>query len=1210
MANREALQKILNANYDLDFFHRNVLHPVFRNSLTLASVPEKRNINASEERLVKSVKKYGTVALTDYRELDLYDVELAENVVIERSRVSIGTIIKKYIFGNNAVLVNFHYANQPEKSWRLSFIAKEQQIEEGEIVKGETNPKRYTYILGQNETCRTAAERFAKLSMETEFTIDKLKDSFSVEKLSKTFFDEYKEHYLDFVEHLNKQNFKATVFNGDEKAIRDFAKKLLGRIVFLYFVQKKGWLGASNTKYADGSPNFLEELFIASGKNESFYDVWLKKLFYDTLNNQNRNEDEFKLPDGKIVKIPFLNGGLFEDDDPKGILTFPPKLFADLFEFFKTYNFTIYEDSPDDHTLAVDPEMLGHIFENLLEDNKDKGAYYTPKEIVHYMCQESLIEYLATKLSITETASLQQLRKEQTGMFDRGRKKGQLALTQEHKGKGTGITRAVIEQFIKHNQLTDEIKKHSKEINKYLDEVKICDPAIGSGAFPMGLLHEIFNAKLLLNEETGINPAEVKQNIIQNSIYGVDIENGAVDIARLRFWLSLIVDEDKPRALPNLDYKIVVGDSLLPKFEGEVVDIDWDLRDAVGEAKHYVEKIKSGLKEIVEKQKQFFKTKTNKPKLQTEIRNLKIDLLINQLSFDKLKYSAKNKEQGKLGFTEKTNDEIKKDTEIKLKITDYEQTIKKLDSLKSRTDEPFHFFDWKLDFPEIMNPAIVNENPGFDIVIANPPYVGQKGHKDLFTPFSISSKWKTFYERKQDLYYYFIVTAIDLLNTKGIITYIIPPYFTTAFAGKNLRKYISQKSSIQKILNLSEHLKVFDGVSINNLILFLDKKDKNRKIRIFEPKSSNKITHENVFQNLILIESNYSTFEIGDNPWNLFKTKEDIEINQNGIDILPLGSLATISPGIQTGCDKLTEVHIEKYKLPNQSKGDGIFVISDKEKNNLKFSKDELKLIKPFYKNSAVSKWIYDIENIRWIIITNTIDNLDKYPNIKNHLTRFKKVLDGRYRNFALINADKENKWWFLYGYRPNTNFDEEKIILPYRSEENSFAYSNQPFYSSIDVFFINLSNKEISIKYLNAILCSKLILYWLKKNCKKKGKIFELYQEPLSKIPIKVIDFKFQPPFISIVDKILEAKKTDPAANTTQWEKQIDVMVYKLYQLTYDEVLVVDNEFEKQMNREEYDKLDYSFEYVQPDKTAIANTNGKKKGRSSNFGLLKDLEF
>ena len=172
-------------------------------------------------------------------------------------------------------------------------------------------------------------------------------------------------------------------------------------------VQKKGWLGASNEEWKDGDPNFLENLYIASGKKATFYPLWLRTLFYDSLNNPNRKNSDFNLPKGKTVKVPYLNGGLFEDDDPKSAasLTFPPDLFEDLFEFFNQYNFTIYEDSPDDHIVAVDPEMLGQIFENLLEDNRDKGTYYTPKEIVHYMCQESLVQYLATKLNIVETES-------------------------------------------------------------------------------------------------------------------------------------------------------------------------------------------------------------------------------------------------------------------------------------------------------------------------------------------------------------------------------------------------------------------------------------------------------------------------------------------------------------------------------------------------------------------------------------------------------------------------------------------------------------------------------------------------------------------------------------------------------------------------------------------------------------------------------------
>lgn len=1177
MASKELLQKALNANFDLTHFHRNVLQPVFGASLEIASAQEVRALNASEKKLVRAVRKYGKIKLTDYRELDLYDVELEENVIVERNKVSIGSVIKKYIIGTNAVLVNFHYGDSPDKSWRLSFIAKEHEIEDGEIKKSESNPKRYTYVLGAGETCRTAAERFAKLSLETEFTVDNIKEAFSVEKLSKLFFDEYKKHYEEFVAHLNKREIKATVFKGDEKAIRDFAKKLLGRIVFLCFVQKKGWLGATNDKWEDGDKNFLQNLFIDSGSNESFYPVWLHKLFYNTLNSERKN-DAFELPDKRVVKIPYLNGGLFEDDEPKGILTFPKRLFENLFEFFNQYNFTIYEDSPEEHTIAVDPEMLGHIFENLLEDNKDKGAFYTPAEIVHYMCQESITEYLFNKLNYIETDLGDSARGLKANSVKA--KPGQIALRETQNRKN--IDRTHIEDFVKNKHANDFIFHNARDIDRFLDEVKICDPAIGSGAFPMGLLHEIYQLKMVLHDFVFVKSGElfhikdydpltyharVKENIIQNSIYGVDIEKGAVDIARLRFWLSLVVDENTPRALPNLDYKIVVGDSLLPRFDGVVVDIEWDTKESVSEGKKLREKIKEGLIEIAEKQNKFFSPKANKGKLQIEIRDLKINLLINQLSFDKLKFADKTVQNQNLFG--KTDDEKIKETETKLKLSGYSDLIGKLEKLRSTPSKNLQFFDWKLDFPEIMNPVIAGEKQGFDIVIANPPYVGQKGHKEIFIPFMLNSKWKNFYERKQDLYYYFIVIAIELLNKEGVISYIIPPYFTTAFAGKNLRKFISKNSNIQKIINLSEHLKVFEDVSINNLILFLEKKLKSNKIKIYEPDLQVKVNHSNVFDNLKTIESNFSTDQLGGDSWNLFKTKDDFEINTDNNDTAPLGSISVISPGIQTGCDRLTDTHIETFNLKNLQKGDGIFVISNEEKNRINFSKEELNFIKPFYKNSAISKWTYETRNKYWVIITNKINKINDYPNIKNHLIKFKKILDARYRNFALKNADKDGKWWYLYGFRPNTNFEDEKIVLPYRSENNSFAYSDKKFYSSIDIFYINSTNTNYSLKYINAILCSNFIFYWLKKNCKKKGRIFELYQDPLSRIPIKNVEPIKQTPFIILVDKILEAKKENPEADTSKWEKQIDLMVYHLYNLTYEEAKIIDAE----LSEEEWEK-------------------------------------
>ena len=319
------------------------------------------------------------------------------------------------------------------------------------------------------------------------------------------------------------------------------------------------------------------------------------------------------MPDGNTLYIPFLNGGLFERDETDQNTASLP-LLGELFsnpedtespntrgflDFLSAYNFTIHEDSPGDHTIAVDPEMLGHIFENLLEDNKDKGAYYTPKPIVHYMCQESLIEYLLTELTAKETEDTE--KKE----------------LREH-----------LENFIK-NQEGHALTDYVSEILESLRKVKVCDPAIGSGAFPMGILQEIYQAvetfhHLQPDEVMHIwklpdddwHPAEVKKQIIQNSIYGVDIEKGAVDIARLRFWLSLIVDEEEPTALPNLDYKIVVGDSLVSKFEGEVLEIEWDLEDSQSNMFGHEEFLKRQklLKDITETQKEYFKAGSDKKK--------------------------------------------------------------------------------------------------------------------------------------------------------------------------------------------------------------------------------------------------------------------------------------------------------------------------------------------------------------------------------------------------------------------------------------------------------------------------------------------------------------------------------------------------------------------------------------------------------------------
>lgn len=600
-ANRIQLQTALHKPYDRVLFAKEILSPVFGPGFTLNSnlVSAPLFPNKSESTAIDKVWIYGNIRLEDGTDITCYEILLQPKVRIEHSKVAIQYYIRKLLTAGQAALINF-VAPVNKNVWRLTLVAKDSELTEKGVKEKTTHAKRYTFLLGPFESCKTAAERFEVLSTEKLINFDALVKAFSVEKLSKAFFDEYTQHYANFVDYLTKSNFNKSAFSGDEKAIRDFTKKLLGRIVFLYFVQKKGWLGANNTEYKDGIYDFMMQLFKTSGANDAFYPNWLTKLFFETLNSE-RSEDDFVMPDGKTLKIPYLNGGLFDKEEhDKHLLTFKSKLFhnpdnADdpkyrgFLDFLNAFNFTVYEDSPDDHTVAVDPEMLGHIFENLLEDNKDKGAYYTPKEIVHYMCQESLTEYLATHCL-------------------------------KHDSIDLGIDRIHVENLVKYKQAEHLTKRQANFISTLLDTVKICDPAIGSGAFPMGLLQEIFSIKELIAYETDAewNPAEVKLNIIQNSVYGVDIEKGAVDIARLRFWLSLVVDDDKPKALPNLDYKIVVGDSLVSKFDGQIVEIDWEGKKNWGKADEFLKNVQQLLKEVADKQRNYFNRiiKTRKNYLQ------------------------------------------------------------------------------------------------------------------------------------------------------------------------------------------------------------------------------------------------------------------------------------------------------------------------------------------------------------------------------------------------------------------------------------------------------------------------------------------------------------------------------------------------------------------------------------------------------------------
>lgn len=743
------IRQILESPYDRSIW-KNFLQTQFTNNKLNA---EDRKISLSDNPISKECLSLGFYEIDDYTKIGIFEIELSPKVNLARNRVQLRNLLKDITKQMAGAMVVFVQGEQ----WRFSYISKRKfhNKETNTIEDKETAPKRYTYLFGKGEKALTAAQNFDKLIQKQKgnlydlLSLDDFEDAFSVDKLGKEFFKNYKEIYEDFVEYITgyryvKKGSKWTktqvheshfdfhdIFKGDSKAVRDFFKRMMGRIVFLYFIQKKGWMAVpKNENWDKGNPDYLYQLFKNAQYKELFYSDYLVPLFFDTLNNPDSENEKNDL------RFPYLNGGLFDksQDFLYDKLALPSAIFDKLFDTFNRYNFTIYEDAPDEHTVAVDPEMLGHIFENLLEDNKDKGAFYTPKEIVHYMCKESLKAYLLAKEDLDATENT--------------------------------IAQSALENIILQQELSkDELKyadKYAYKIIDALDHVKICDPAIGSGAFPMGLLQEIFNAQVYLQELKGFakakSDAEIKKHIIEESIYGVDIDEGAVDIARLRFWLSLVVDEPEPQPLPNLSFKIVCANTLIPlgKPKGDL--------GLTNEIADQIEAIR---------EEYFTANKDAKKHLEMQFRNL----------------------QNKLWTTAKEW-ATAADVEIYKKISEFNPFA----------DKSCSWFDpwWMFGIKD-----------GFDIVIGNPPYVQVKQIEPYFK--KIYHDIYEFAIGRFNLFYFFIELSKKLTKNKAITSYIIPDRLLLNTQCIELRSWLLNKQTILEIVSFDEF--VFENAVVDSIIL-------------------------------------------------------------------------------------------------------------------------------------------------------------------------------------------------------------------------------------------------------------------------------------------------------------------------------------------------------------------------------------------------------
>lgn len=722
-------------------FINNVILPIFgEDKYDDAYEEDVIDNNPELERMAEStgisqILRLGTIDIP-MNPTDVFDITVNNRIQMERNRVAIQMLIRRIMSTYSSAFMVFHYNDTNKWDWRFSFCSKQGNNSE------TTDSKRYTFLLGPNQSCRTAAENFNKLAEKTgKIELDDIVKAFDVEVLSKEFFDKYKHHYECFCEYVydNKDNtecFGREFSECEDKIIRDYVKKLLGRIVFLHFLQKKGWMGVpADKEWGEGDLNFMRNLFnnASQSQKENFLDKVLKPLFEKGLDtDRTANNDLFDtgVEGFKNVKIPYLNGGLFEKDElDKPKARFSAQLFDDLLEFFYEYNFTIDENDPNDAQVGVDPEMLGRIFENLLEDNKDKGAFYTPKEIVQYMCKESLIAYLQTDVKTEETK----------------------------KAIRTFVTTYDV------NAIGGKDSATAKDIDEYLKDVKICDPAIGSGAFPMGMLKELFFCRGAI--ENFDDAAEIKRHIIQQNIYGVDIEKGAVDIARLRFWLALIVDEKTPHALPNMDFKIMQGNSLLEQYKG--VDLSRIMENktvsfGAMQIPFLENDIDESRRQLIALRKEYFHTydkerkKTLRKAMREKVQQL-IDLTTNNLGGT---YNGKHSET------------------IDLSGIDIASTP--------------DFFLWHTWFCDVF------ENGGFDIVIGNPPYI------DSETMVKIMPIERELYAKKfkiakgnWDIYIPFYELGISMLDSMGILCYITPNKWVSIGYGEKMRElYFSNFSQV------------------------------------------------------------------------------------------------------------------------------------------------------------------------------------------------------------------------------------------------------------------------------------------------------------------------------------------------------------------------------------------------------------------------------
>ncbi|EAJ3016439.1 class I SAM-dependent DNA methyltransferase [Campylobacter coli] len=950
----------------------------------------------------------------------------------------------------------------------------------------------------------------------------------------------------------------------------------LNRILFLKLIESNlvRFNDDKNLKFLNFKkiPDFdkLSELFfeiLAKGrsarkKSEFAYLPYLNSSLFEkqsienTLEISNLNND---------LKLNYYKNTVLKDDKCKakkgqvGLLEY-------LFEFLDSFDFGSDDEQSEilSQKELISSSVLGNVFEKL--NGYKEGSFYTPSFITSYMCKESITKVVLDKFNTQfdlDAKDISELRK----------------------------------------SLRKEDKKAQKEL---LNSIKICDPAVGSGHFLVSALNvmlsiydelnlfdeefylEVQNDEILITGRKGefieykrpSTPKDkahliqqelfhTKKDIIENNLFGVDINPNSCEITKLRLWIELLKhsfyqsfdDENYHdlKTLPNIDINIKCGNSLVSYFEtGKSLNHYPNIKERINKYKRIVKDYKEG----------FY---TDKNLIAKEIKNLQ-ESFKNFCLKDKFNKEIKQLTNGANEYSKKYGDFLADehhDEKFKSFFSknmfefsfDEKEAIKEFANLKKKYDNIFnlesnHPFEWRFEFPEILDDD--GNFKGFDLIIGNPPYIKEAENKELFTN---TKKLRT-YQGKMDIWYHFVGRGFDILKNNGYLAFIATNNWVTNSGAKKLRNIVLEESQILSLVDFSSFM-VFDSASIQTMIMSFQKTKppKNYEFHFAKITTQTPI-YEDVInllknektQNNEILKINLTPKKFIDKTLNF--TKSDYEelfnkIQKYGKFYLEEKEVANgIHPHYDFINNRINSNHNFAFKI-----GQGIFGLSEEEKEKLKLTKLENNLVKPYYDTQNFLKFFFKKNNHQWLIYTNSSfknpNSMDDYPNLKKHLDKFQNVITS------------DNKPYGLHRARDEKFFTGSPRIVALRKCVGEPKFSYVDFDCYVSATFYVIKTQRINVKYLTAILNSKLIAFWLKHKGKMQGNNYQIDKEPLLNIPIVDTNSKnkkLADELINLVDEILKAKEQDKNANTQELENKINSLVYKLYNLTEDEIKIIEN--------------------------------------------------